>query len=129
MRPHFGIVGVAPTEADMVDSIPPSRFGGKIDNWRAGVGSTVVLPVSVPGALLSVGDPHFAQGGGEISGIALEGAPTGVFSVDLVKRAAAPERFTAAGGPFVETAEAFALIVFSYPNCLRDLGGNAQAEI
>jgi acetamidase/formamidase/AraC-like DNA-binding protein len=129
MRPHFGFVGVAPAEADMVDSIPPGRFGGNIDNWRAGVGSTVILPISVPGALLSIGDPHFAQGDGEISGTALEGSLTGEFRIGLIKRDAAPERFEAAGGPFVETADAFILIAFSYPNYLRDLGGNAQAEI
>jgi hypothetical protein len=57
LRPHFGVIAVAPREVDFVDSIPPSYFGGNLDNWRLGTGSTVYLPVSVPGALLSVGDP------------------------------------------------------------------------
>ena len=62
LRPHFGVIAVAPREVDFVDSIPPSYFGGNLDNWRLGKGSTVYLPVSVPGALLSVGDPHATPG-------------------------------------------------------------------
>ena len=46
---------MAPREADLVDSVPPSYFGGNIDNWRLGKGAAVYLPVSVPGALLSIG--------------------------------------------------------------------------
>ncbi|HTV21187.1 MAG TPA: acetamidase/formamidase family protein, partial [Polyangiaceae bacterium] len=51
VRPHFGVMGLAPKEADMVDSIPPSYTGGNIDNWRIGKGATMYYPVSVPGAL------------------------------------------------------------------------------
>lgn len=61
LRPHFGVIAVAPREVDFIDSVPPSYFGGNLDNWRLGKGSTVYLPVSVPGALLSVGDPHATQ--------------------------------------------------------------------
>ena len=52
VRPHFGMMGLAPAEADMVDSIPPSYTGGNIDNWRIGKGATMYYPVSVPAALL-----------------------------------------------------------------------------
>ncbi len=51
LRPHFGTLGLAPCEADMVDSIPPSYTGGNIDNWRIGKGATVYYPVAVPGGL------------------------------------------------------------------------------
>ena len=87
LRPHFGVIAVAPREADFVDSIPPSYFGGNLDNWRLGKGSTVYLPVSVPGALLSVGDPHAAQGDGELGGTAIECSMTGTFQVILHKKA------------------------------------------
>jgi len=30
VRPHFGVVAVAPSEADVVSSIPPGYFGGNI---------------------------------------------------------------------------------------------------
>ncbi len=56
--PHFGCMAVAPKEHVLVDPIPPGNFGGNLDNWRAGKGSTLYLPVLVPGALFSVGDGH-----------------------------------------------------------------------
>ena len=37
----------------------------------------MLYPVQVPGALLSVGDPHVSQGDGEVSGTALEASLTG----------------------------------------------------
>src|SRR5438034_10511151 len=86
LRPHFGVVALAPREVDFVDSIPPSYFGGNLDNWRLGKGATVYLPVSVPGALLSVGDPHAVQGDGELSGTAIECSMTGTFHVILHKK-------------------------------------------
>ncbi|MGA7804785.1 acetamidase/formamidase family protein, partial [Bradyrhizobium sp.] len=86
LRPHFGVIAVAPREVDFVDSIPPSYFGGNLDNWRLGKGATIYLPVSVPGALLSVGDPHAAQGDGELSGTAIECSMTGTFQVVLHKK-------------------------------------------
>lgn len=42
-RPHFGFMAVAPREAEIVDSVPPSYFGGNIDNWRAGKGTITYL--------------------------------------------------------------------------------------
>ena len=54
--PHFGTMGLAPVEADYVSSIPPSYFGGNIDNWRIGKGGTMYYPVAVQGGLLSAGD-------------------------------------------------------------------------
>src|ERR1700686_5130989 len=47
IRPHFGVVAVAPREAGLINSIPPGYFGGNIDNWRIGKGTTLYLPVSV----------------------------------------------------------------------------------
>ena len=56
IRPHFGVMGVAPKEADVVDSIPPGYFGGNMDNWRIGKGATMYYPIAVPGGLFSIGD-------------------------------------------------------------------------
>jgi len=49
IRPHFGVIALAPKEADIVDSIPLGYFGGNMDNWRLGKGATVYYPVAVPG--------------------------------------------------------------------------------
>lgn len=72
LRPHLGIVAVAPKEPGRHSSVPPGDWGGNIDDWRGGIGTTWYLPVSVDGALVSLGDPHVAQGDGEIDGTALE---------------------------------------------------------
>jgi acetamidase/formamidase/AraC-like DNA-binding protein len=129
-RPHLGFMAVAPREADIVDSIPPGYFGGNVDDWRATVGSTVYLPVAVPGALFSVGDPHFAQGDGEINGTALEFSLTCDFRLVLHKKGRTAKPFlNGLAAPMLETPEAWVLHGFSYPNYLRDLGRYAQSEI
>jgi acetamidase/formamidase len=72
LRPHFGVMGVAPAESGKVNSIPPREFGGNVDNWRLGPGATMYYPVQCDGALFFVGDPHMAEGDGELSGTAIE---------------------------------------------------------
>ncbi|KAI1346859.1 hypothetical protein F5Y01DRAFT_262642 [Xylaria sp. FL0043] len=70
-RPFLGLVGLAPAEGEH-SMIPPLRTGGNIDTRWCGVGSALFLPVEVPGALLSLGDGHVAQGDGEVCGTAIE---------------------------------------------------------
>jgi acetamidase/formamidase/AraC-like DNA-binding protein len=130
LRPHFGVIAVAPREADFVDSIPPSYFGGNLDNWRLGKGSTVYLPVSVPGALLSVGDPHAAQGDGELGGTAIECSMTGTFQLVLHKKANLAGRvFADLTYPLIETATDWVLTGFSHPNYLAEFGAKGQSEV
>ncbi|VIO80661.1 Transcriptional activator FeaR [Bradyrhizobium ivorense] len=129
-RLHFGFMAVAPRESELVDSIPPGYFGGNVDNWRATKGTTLYLPVAVPGALFSIGDPHFAQGDGEINGTALELSLTGQFRLILHKSGQATKpHLEGLGHPLLETAEEWILHGFSYGNYLRELGRNAQSEI
>jgi acetamidase/formamidase len=85
LRPHFGTMGVAPAGAGRHHSVPPGDHGGNIDNWRIGAGASMYYPVLVPGALLSIGDPHVSQGDGEISGTALESSLTGVIEVSVLR--------------------------------------------
>ena len=77
LRPHFGVMGVAPRESGKVNSIPPGDFGGNVDNWRVGPGATMYYPVQNDGALFFVGDPHMAEGDGELSGTAIESSADG----------------------------------------------------
>ncbi len=73
LRPFFGSMGVAPPAAvGRVSSNPPSRFAGNMDNRELTAGSTLFIPVFVPGALFAVGDGHAAQGDGEVSQTAIE---------------------------------------------------------
>jgi acetamidase/formamidase len=73
-------MGLAPAAPGRHSSVPPGDHGGNIDNWRIGAGARMLYPVQVPGALLSLGDPHVSQGDGEVSGTALEA------SLDLLLR-------------------------------------------
>lgn len=74
LAPFLGVIGVAPAEPGVHTTTPPRRVGGNIDCRELVTGSTLVLPVEVPGALLSFGDGHAAQGDGEASTLALEAA-------------------------------------------------------
>lgn len=73
LRPFFGSMGVAPApELGRVSSTPPGRHAGNIDLKDLVAGSTLYIPVFVPGALFEVGDGHAAQGDGEVDQTAIE---------------------------------------------------------
>jgi acetamidase/formamidase len=130
VRPHFGTMGVAPAEAELVNSIPPNHTGGNIDNWRIGKGATLYYPVAVPGAMFSVGDPHASQGDSELCGTAIECSLTGTFQMILHKKASLPGTPLAElNYPLLETADDWVLHGFSYANYLAELGPNAKNDI
>ncbi|HZP96438.1 MAG TPA: acetamidase/formamidase family protein [Candidatus Limnocylindria bacterium] len=85
LRPHFGVMGVAPRESGKVNSIPPGDFGGNVDDWRIGPGATMYYPVLNDGALFFVGDPHAAEGDAELSGTAIESSHDGWIQI-VVRR-------------------------------------------
>ena len=73
LKPFFGSMGVAPApEAGRVSSNPPGRHAGNMDNKELVAGSTLYVPVFVPGALFEIGDGHAAQGDGEVDQTAIE---------------------------------------------------------
>lgn len=130
IRPHFGVIALAPKEADMVDSIPPGYFGGNMDNWRVGKGATMYYPVAVEGALLSVGDPHASQGDSELCGTAIECSLTGTFQLILHKKAdLAGTPLEGLDFPMLETKDDFVVHGFTYANYLAELGPKAQSDI
>ncbi len=85
LRPMLGCVAVAPARKEAVATSTPGPFGGNMDYNRMGVGATLMLPVSEPGALLFVGDGHARQGDGEVVGNALEISMDVQLTVDLIK--------------------------------------------
>lgn len=76
-------------------TIPPRETGGNLDIRRLTVGSTLLLPVHVPGALFSLGDVHFAQGDGEVCGTGIEIAAAVTVRFDLRKAPRWTPRFPA----------------------------------
>ncbi len=86
LAPFFGVMGVAPPPAfGTIASKEPRIHGGNLDNKELTAGSTLYLPVWVPGANFSVGDGHGVQGDGEVCVTALEMCLTGTFTFILHK--------------------------------------------
>src|SRR5712671_5195952 len=129
IRPHFGVMGVAPKEADYVDSIPPGYFGGNMDNWRVGKGTTMYYPIAVPGGLFSIGDSHASQGDSELCGTAIECSLTGTFQLIVHKKNALAGSLAELNYPLLETQDEWVLNGFSFANYLAELGPKAQSEI
>jgi acetamidase/formamidase len=130
VRPHFGVIALAPKEAEFVDSVPPGYFGGNVDDWRIGKGAVMYYPVAVPGALFSVGDPHASQGDSELCGTAIECSLTGIFQLVLHKQDRLAETPLAdLDYPLLETSDEWVVHGFSFANYLAALGDNAQTEI
>jgi len=90
LAPMLGCVGVAPGGGMQYRSGFLGSFGGNMDYNQLRQGVTVYLPVSVPGALLFVGDGHALQGAGELTGNALETSMDIEFTVDLQPGTAPP---------------------------------------
>jgi acetamidase/formamidase len=105
LAPFFGVMGVAPPpEFGTIMSKEPRIHGGNLDNKELTAGSTLFLPVWVPGANFSVGDGHGVQGDGEVCVTALEMCLTGTFTFILHKgmalkmpRAETPTHFISMG--------------------------------
>ncbi len=80
---------------DGLGTLPPREVGGNLDIRQLGVGSRLLLPVHVPGALLSLGDVHYAQGEGEVCGSAIEIGARVTVRVDVVSSPTWTPRFPA----------------------------------
>ncbi len=73
LNPFYGSIGVSPAaDSGRVSSNPPGRHAGNLDNRELVAGSTLYIPVFVPGALFEIGDGHAAQGDGEVDQTAIE---------------------------------------------------------
>lgn len=62
----------APYKDKCLRTIPPRENGGNMDVQQMQIGTTLLLPCFIDGCGLFVGDVHYAQGDGEVSGTAIE---------------------------------------------------------
>ncbi|HEX5569548.1 MAG TPA: acetamidase/formamidase family protein [Streptomyces sp.] len=74
LRPFHGTVAVAPAHGEVRTSTVPDAYGGNLDIPAVAAGATLYLKANTDGALLSIGDGHYARGDGEFAGTAVEGA-------------------------------------------------------
>ena len=98
LAPMIGCFGVAPKLSQAISTATSGEFGGNMDYRRFGPGTTVWLPVAVPGALFHLGDCHAVQGDGEIVG-------TGVETTFEVSVTLSVEKGRTIGWPRGETGE------------------------
>jgi formamidase len=86
---HASPAGVCGPEGSHRDeclrTIPPREHGGNMDIRYLQSGVTIYLPCYIDGCGLAIGDLHYAQGDGEVSGTALEMDATVTLTVDVLK--------------------------------------------
>ena len=103
IAPFLGMMGVSADIDEPVATRPPGRHGGNLDIKHLVQGTTLYLPVQVPGAGFAVGDPHFAQGNGEVALTALEGSLRADLRLSVLRGPAAREACGLIESPFGET--------------------------
>ena len=74
LRPFPGTLGVARKDPGRYSSVPPGEYAGNMDIRDFVAGTSLYVPVFVPGALLWSGDSHAGQGNGEVNLTAIETA-------------------------------------------------------
>ena len=106
VRPFLGTMAVAPRPGEEHPPAVPGYFAGNMDNKELGAGSTLYIPVNVPGALFMAADAHAVQGDGEVS---IAAAETYFEEVELefVVRKDLPLHF-----PMAETADHWIVMDF-----------------
>ncbi len=105
--PMLGCIGTSP-DWGVPSTGPAGPHGGNMDIIETGPGSTVHLPVYVPGAFLYLGDAHAAMGHGELSASGLEMPAETRITVDLIKGKTIP-------GPRIVSADEIMTIVSGAP--------------
>jgi acetamidase/formamidase len=86
LAPMIGCFGVAPAGGQALSTATSGPNGGNMDYRRAAPGTTIWFPVSVPGALLYLGDGHACQGDGEIVGTGIETSFEMEVTLSVLKR-------------------------------------------
>jgi acetamidase/formamidase len=116
LAPFLGLMGVARDTGELVDSVPPTVAGGNLDINDLVVGSTLWLPVQVPGAKFFTGDPHMAQGDGEVALTAMEGSLRATLRLTVVEPGGGAPSVAEAGYAFGETPDSWLPIGLSDPD-------------
>ncbi len=117
VAPFLGVIGMPPAEPGEHSTVPPrAEGGGNIDCRELVAGATLYLPVTVPDALLHLGDGHAAQGDGEVGGTAIECPMTTELVVDLIDEPPVPG---------VHAVSPAGRITFGFSKDLNEAAGDA----
>jgi acetamidase/formamidase len=66
LRPFLGTMGISPKPGESRPPAVPDYFAGNMDNKELAAGTTLFIPVNVPGALFMAADAHAVQADGEV---------------------------------------------------------------
>ncbi|MGQ9910229.1 MAG: acetamidase/formamidase family protein [Candidatus Flexifilum sp.] len=83
IEPMIGCIGVAPAQGRASTYMPAYFHGGNFDLREMMAGTTLYLPVQVPGALLALGDLHAAMGTAEPTWVSLEAAGSATLRISI----------------------------------------------
>ncbi|MFL6931677.1 MAG: acetamidase/formamidase family protein [Xanthobacteraceae bacterium] len=120
LKPFPGTLGVARKEPGQYSSVPPGEYAGNMDIRDFVAGTTLYVPVHVPGALLWSGDSHAGQGNGEVNLTAIETAYKELnITVEVIK--GQPLDF-----PRIETAKSW--ITMGFDQDLNKAWDQAKAQ-
>ena len=125
VAPFVGTIGVAPKYDRRASFYKGREWCGNVDCPDVKVGSTVLLPVHVEGALLSMGDVHGVQGDGEITGCALECQGIIEATVRLIPK----EQSTYLTWPQVDSDEWIGVISIANRGRLTNAMANGYVEL
>jgi acetamidase/formamidase len=120
LGPFPGTMAVARKEPGRYSSVPPGEFAGNMDIRDFVEGTTLYVPVHVPGALLWTGDSHAGQGNGEVNLTAIETAYKELnITVEVIKG-------RALDFPRIETAKSW--ITMGFDQDLNKAWDQAKAQ-
>ncbi|EJL30593.1 acetamidase/formamidase family protein [Brevibacillus sp. BC25] len=84
INPMIGVIGTAPAK-EAISCGTPGDHGGNMDCKQMREGTTLLLPVNVPGALFALGDLHAAMADGEVAVCGVEIAGEVTVKLDVIK--------------------------------------------
>jgi acetamidase/formamidase len=97
VEPFLGTMGTLPEDIDFATPFPPHKGGGNVDTRHLKTGTTFLLPVFREGAMFSCGDPHAAQGDGEVCVAAIETDMRATLRLSLREQTISTPRFVVPG--------------------------------
>lgn len=105
VSPMIGVIGTAPA-GDGVINVTPGEHGSNMDNNKIQEGTTLYLPVNVPGGLLAMGDIHAVMGNGETSTCGLEISGEITVRISVIKHPNLPTPFLKTKDEYITIASA-----------------------
>lgn len=120
INPMIGVIGTAPKEGEVLNGTP-GEHGSNMDCNKIQEGTSLFLPVNVPGALLAMGDLHAVMGDGESATCGIEIAGEVTVKVTVLKNAIMPTPFLKTKDEYITIAAGKTLDEASSQACFKML--------